>query len=126
MAKPILVINGTDYTEYVGQEGFQATREDLDADGSGRNILTGLMYRSRIATKMTYAVSLNRISASTLKSLISDLYSGTNYVTVKVLDAKSNSTVTKTVYCSSITEGTQRYINGSVYYDGVTFNLIER
>lgn len=126
MAKPILVINGTDYTEYVAQEGFNSTREDLDADGSGRNILTGKMYRSRIATKMTYSISLNRVSASTLASLIDDLYSGSNYVTVKILDAGENKQVSKTVYCSSVTEGTQRYINGSVYYDGVAFDLIER
>lgn len=126
MADPILKINDTDYTKYVKWEGFSIARNDLDSDGSGRNITSGKMYRNRIATKMTYTVSFLRLSASTMKSLISDLYSGDNYVTIKVLDAKSNSQVTKTVYCSTVNEGIQRKINGSVYYDNATFDLIER
>lgn len=105
-------------------DGLKPTRNDLDKDGSGRNILDGLMYRTIVATKLTYEVSLLRITADILAQLESDLDG--EYVQATLLEAKTNRQVTRTYYNSKVNEGVQRSINGVTYYDGVAFNLIER
>ena len=49
--KPIFKIGKNDYTAFLAEDGLAPVRNDLDADGSGRNLLDGLMYRARIAQK---------------------------------------------------------------------------
>ncbi len=124
--KPIFKINGNDYTKYLAQDGLQSTKNDLDSDGSGRNLLDGLMYRSRIATKTKWTVSFNRLDETVIKQLEDDMYAQGNYVSVIMLDPKANRYIERTYYCSTINEGVQRYIGGRTVYDGVTFNLTER
>lgn len=124
--KPIIKINGHDYTEYLAEDGLKPSKNDLDSDGSGRNLLDGLMYRSRIATKLKWTVTFNRMDAATLKALEDDLYADSNYVSVTLLEAGLNRYVTRSYYTSTITEGTQRYLGGETVYDGVTFNITER
>ena len=130
--KPVFKINGNDYTEYLTEDGLKPTRNDLDSDGSGRNLLDGLMYRSRIATKIKYTISFLRIDEDVMKRLLSDMYADNNYVQVTTLDAKANRYIQKSYYCSAINEGVQRYeknglgSDGKTVYDGVTFNITER
>ncbi len=122
--KPIFLINGHDYTRYLAEDGLKPTRNDVDADGSGRNLLDALMYRTRIATKRKWTVSFNRLSGETLSKLERDM--DAEFVRVTMLDAKENRHVERSYYTSTITEGVQRYIGGETVYDGVTFNLTER
>lgn len=124
MALPVFIINGHDYTEYIGAEGIKPSRNDLDKDGSGRNILDGLMYRTRIATKLKYNVSFLRLPASVLQQLESDM--DNEFINVTLLEAKSNRHVTRTYYTSTINEGIQRAVGGETYYDGVAFDITER
>ena len=124
MSKPIFKIGEHDYTKYIAEEGLQPSRNDLDAEGSGRNILNGLMYRSRIATKLKWTVSFLRLDEAVMSQLSADM--DADFVSITMLEAKSNRHVTRTYYCSTINEGVQRYIGGRTVYDGVTFNLIER
>ncbi len=122
--KPIFLINGHDYTRYLAEDGLKPTRNDVDADGSGRNLLDALMYRTRIATKRKWTVSFNRLSGETLSQLERDM--DAEFVRVTMLDAKENRHMERSYYTSTITEGVQRYIGGETVYDGVTFNLTER
>ena len=124
MAKPIFKIGEHDYTKYVADDGLKPSRNDLDADGSGRNLLDGLMYRTRIATKLKWTVTFLRLDESTMSQLVTDMDS--DYVQITTLDAKTNREVSRECYCSTINEGVQRYIGGQTVYDGVTFNIIER
>lgn len=124
MAKPIFKIGEHDYTKYIADGGLQPSRNDLDAEDSGRDLLNGLMYRSRIATKLKWTVSFLRLDAETMAQLETDM--DADYVSITMLEAKSNRHVTRTYYSSTINEGVQRYIGGKTVYDGVTFNLIER
>jgi hypothetical protein len=126
MSKPCLIINGHDYTPYLEEEGLQPEDNDLDADGSGRNILNGLMYRTRIATKEKWAVKFNRLNETIMSQLLTDLPAGGDYVKATLLDAKSNRKLTKEYYYSSVKKGTQLYRSGRTVYDGVNFNLTER
>lgn len=124
--KPTFQLNGHDYTKYLAEEGLKPTKNDLDSDGSGRNLLDGLMYRSRIATKAKWTVSFNRLDEAVMQQLESDMYATENYLSITMLDAKQNRYVTRSYYCSTIDEGVQRYIGGRTVYDGVTFNITER
>lgn len=123
--QPIFLINGHDYTRYLAEDGLKPADNDLDADGSGRNLLDGLMYRSRIATKDKWTVSFLRLDEVVMAQLMADM-KRTEYVQITLLDPDENRYVERTYYTSTINKGVQRYIGGETVYDGVTFNLTER
>ena len=124
MAKPVLIINGHDYAAYV--EELNISRNDLDAEGSGRDVQTGLMYRTRIGTKMKVEVKLFAIQETIHKQLLSDI-SGVFY-TAKVVDPATGAQAEKSFYTSTVPFGAQRYNKetGKPYYSGMTFSMIER
>lgn len=122
--QPIFKLNGHDYTKYLAEDGLKPSKNDLDADGSGRNLLDGLMYRSRIATKAKWTVSFLRLDEDVMAQLEADMDS--DYVKITMLDAKVNRYVERSYYCSTINEGVQRYIGGRTVYDGCTFDMTER
>ena len=124
MPAPIFKIGNHDYTEYIAADGLKPSRNDLDKDGSGRNILTGKMYRKRIDTKLKYSVSFLRLTAEQLAQLETDM--GGEYVNVTLLEGKTNRQTTREYYTSTINEGVQRYIDGQTFYDGVAFDITER
>ena len=124
MAKPVLIINGHDYAPLV--ESLEISRNDLDADGSGRDVQTGLMYRTRIATKMKAEVKLLRLQQAQMRQLAADI-AGTFY-SATVVNPTTGAQVTKSFYTSERPFGAQRLNRetGAPYYDGVTFSMIER
>lgn len=124
MAKPVLIINNHDYARYVLE--LNLSRNDLDADGSGRDVQTGRMYRTRIATKLKADVKLLDLSQAVLRQLLSDI-SGEFY-SATVLDPATGANVTKTFYTSTVPFGAQRYDkeSGAPRYSGMTFSMTER
>lgn len=124
MAVPMFVVNGHDYAKLITE--LKPSRNDVDSDGSGRNLLDGLMYRSRLATKRKWLVTFDRLDAKTMMQLENDMYGGKDYISITLLDARVNRGVTSSYYFSTINEGVQRSIKGKTYYDGVTFDIIER
>lgn len=124
MAVPMFVVNGHDYAKLITE--LKPSRNDVDSDGSGRNLLDGLMYRSRLATKRKWSVMFDRLDAKTMMQLENDMYGGKDYISITLLDARVNRGVTSSYYFSTINEGVQRSIKGKTYYDGVTFDIIER
>lgn len=124
MAKPVLIINGHDYAAYV--EELNISRNDLDADGSGRDVQTGLMYRKRIATKLKADVKFLRLPQSIHQQLLSDI-SGT-YYTATILNPLTGLAAAFTFYTSTVPFGAQRYDRetGAPYYSGMTFSMTER
>lgn len=124
MAMPVLIINGHDYAPLV--EELDITNNDLDAEGSGRDVQTGLMHRTRIATKMKAEVKLLRLQQAQLQQLMADI-AGTFY-SATVVEPTTGTQVTKSFYTSERPFGAQRYNRetGAPYYDGVAFSMIER
>lgn len=124
MAKPVLIINGHDYAKYV--ESLEITKNDLDAEGSGRDVQTGLMYRTRIATKLKAQIKMLRLQQPIMQQLSSDL-SGV-FLNITLLHPDTGTAVTRSYYTSSVPFGAQRYNRetGAPYYDGVTFSITER
>lgn len=124
MAVPMFIVNGHDYADLITE--LKPSRNDVDSNGSGRNLLDGLMYRSRLATKRKWSVTFDRLDAKTMMQLENDMYGGKDYISITLLDARVNRGVTSSYYFSTINEGVQRSIKGKTYYDGVTFDIIER
>lgn len=124
--KPIFKIGKNDYTSFLADDGLAPVRNDLDADGSGRNLLDGLMYRARIAQKDKWTVKFNRLPELIVKSIAADI--NPEYVEITMLDPKTNRHITKTYYTSTLTYGVQRYDRSQnlTYYEGCTFNITER
>ena len=124
--KPIFKIGSHDYTAFLAEDGLAPVRNDLDADGSGRNLLDGLMYRARIAQKDKWTVKFNRLPELIVKSIAADI--NPEYVEITMLDPKTNRHITKTYYTSTLTYGVQRYDRSQnlTYYEGCTFNITER
>ena len=122
--KPQFKIGNHDYTEFV--ETLSPVRNDLDADGSGRNLLDGLMYRARIAQKDKWSVKFLKLPELIMRSIAEDV--NPEYVKITMLDPKSNRILTKTYYTSTLTYGVQRYdkTSDTTYYEGCTFDLTER
>lgn len=119
---PVFIVNGHDYTEYIQE--IKPSRNDLDADGSGRNLLNGLMYRKRISSKAKLSVSFLRLDEDMMEQLEQDMWP--EYINATTLDPRTNSQVTRTYYTSTINNGVQRYIGGHTVYDGVSFDITER
>ena len=124
MSVPCFIINGHDYAAFI--EEMKPVRNDLDEDGSGRNVLDGDMYRNRIATKLKWEVSMLRLDEALIMQLEEDLYREGNFVTVTLLEARTNTRVARSYYHSTINEGIQRYAGGRTVYDGVAFNITQR
>ena len=122
--QPRFIVNGHDYTLYLAADGLKPSKNDLDADGSGRNLIDGTMYRKKIASKLKWSVSFNRLTATIMAQLHSDM--DNEYVSISLLEPKTNTYITRTYYCSTINNGIQRSIGGEVVYDGVTFDITER
>lgn len=122
--KPVFKIGSNDYTNFVSE--LKPVRNDLDADGSGRNLLDGLMYRSRIAQKDKWTVTFLRLPEQIMQGIAQAI--DPVFVDVTMLDPKTNTQKTKTYYTSTLTYGSQYYdrSSGVTYYDGCTFDLTER
>lgn len=122
--KPQFKIGNNDYTAFV--EELSPVRNDLDADGSGRNLLDGLMYRKRIAQKDKWIVKFLKLPELVMKSIAEDI--NPEYVKITMLDPKTNRILTKTYYTSTLTYGAQRFDKnkGYTYYEGCTFAMTER
>ena len=124
MAKPVLIINGHDYAQYVLE--LNPSRNDLDADGSGRDVQTGLMFRKRIGTKLKVDVKLMRISQAVQRQLLADI--NPVFYQATVIDPATGAAATKTFYTSTVPYGAQRYDRetGAPYYDGTSFSMTEK
>ena len=122
--KPIFKIGDHDYTEFVAE--LKPVRNDLDAEGSGRNLLDGTMFRTRIAQKDKWSVSFLKLPELIMKSIAEDI--NPEFVQITMLDPKTNRLLEKTYYTSTLTYGSQRYdkCRNLTYYEGCSFDLTER
>ena len=140
--KPCLYIHKTiegdagphDLTPYILP--LKPVRNDLDAEGSGRDVVDGYFYRERIAQKVTINVNfidLDEHQMAFIASLFDDQYTTATY-----LDPKTNSYVQSQFYVSSFDYGTQLWQrhgredrrqccdDGKCIYIGASLTLRER
>lgn len=124
MAQPKLIIGGVDFTELVAS--IAPSNNDLDADGSGRDISDGEMHRTKIADKDKLEVTMMRLWEGDMITLQAALRPA--FVSVQYLNPRSNLIETKTMYCSALKHGLQIYNRSKrkTFYEGAQFDLTEK
>lgn len=122
--QPKLKIGNTDFTNLVAS--ITPANHDLDADGSGRDIHTGTMHRTKITDKDSFDVVMMRLWEDELPSLAAALAPA--FVRAQYLNPKTNTLVTKDMYSSELKYGLQIYNRSKqkTYYEGVAFTLTEK
>lgn len=123
MATPILQIGGYDFTQWV--ESITPTGNGLNADGSGRDVETGLMFRTKIADKLKLEVKMLKLPEE-IHVLLAGAIKAT-YYSATVLHPDYNIQMSCTFYTDTRPFGVQRYDPSArkTYYEGMTFNMIE-
>ncbi len=124
-----------DITQYIADGGLTIEHEDLDTEKSGRNPDTGDMERVRIAHKHTLTVKLRRVDTSVLHSIFNivipqprNVQNTNPFFIARFFNPCQNGDAEKTVYCSTINYGAQRYDRSAdkVVFDGATFKIIKK
>lgn len=119
-----LTINGVDMTPYIANRGIKWQRSDLDAPNSGRG-LDGRMMRSRVASKIRLDVTCTPLTSDKASIVLTAIMP--EWVTVTYTDPQLGMDVTKTMYSNNNPASyLMRKRDGTEYWDGITFPLIER
>lgn len=119
-----LTVNGVDMVPYVAYGGFKWQRSDIDASDSGRD-LTGRMRRARVATKVRLDITCRLLKSDEAQTVLSAIMP--EYVTVSYYDPQAGAVVSKTMYSNNNPASFQiRKKDGTVWWSGITFPLIEQ
>lgn len=116
----LLKIGSNDWSTLIESGGYGWKRNDLDSDKTTRT-KNGRMRRDKVAEKLTLTYKIRPTSREKLGKLNNDLRQETFYATVLDL----NGPVTKEFYCSSFGTTLDGIYNGSEFWQGAEFTLIE-
>lgn len=120
----ILSIDGFDITNYIAYGGFKWQRSDVDGSDAGRD-LNGTLRRNRVATKVRLDITCRLLKSEELADILSAIMP--EYVTVKYYDPQKGAVVTKKMYSNNTPATYQlKQPDGTVWWSGVTFPLIEQ
>lgn len=118
-----VTVNGVDITPYIANKGLKWQRSDVEAPDSGRT-LDGLMHRGRVATKIRLDITCRPLTSSEASVVLNAIYP--EFVTVLYNDPMYG-TVTKTMYSNNNPASfLLRRADGTEWWDGITFPLIEQ
>lgn len=119
-----LTINGVDITPYIANRGIKWQRSDLDAANAGR-ALDGSLMRSRVASKIRLDVTCIPLTSAQASKVLTAIMP--EWVTVVYTDPQLGRDVTKTMYSNNNPASfLLKRPDGTEYWDGITFPLIER
>lgn len=120
----VLKIDGVDMVDYIAYGGFKWQRSDVDGSDAGRD-LSGKMRRNRVATKVRLDITCRLLKSEELEVVLTAVMP--EYVTVKYYDPQQGIVVTKTMYSNNNPATFQlKRPDGTVWWSGVTFPLIEQ
>lgn len=121
MALAKFSINGVDFSGYIAAGGLDWQRNDLDKDGSGRDLL-GSMHRHRVAQKRVLKLRCRRLTDTEARRLANAL--DPEEITVYYSDMKSGPT-TRIFYGTELSGGIWGQLDGVLYWDNISFQLTE-
>lgn len=111
-------------TPYIAIRGIKWQRSDLDAEGSGRT-LDGFMMRSRVASKIRLDITCTPLPSPAASIVLTAIMP--EWVTVTYTDPQVGADVTKTMYSNNNPASyLMRRPDGTEYWEGITFPLIEK
>lgn len=118
-----LLIDGVNITEYIARTGFKWKRSDVEASGAGRG-LDGKLLRNRVASKIRLDVTCRPLTTEESSIVLTAIMP--EWVEVTYTDPQIGAEVTKTMYSNNNPASfLNRRPDGSEYWDGITFPLIE-
>ena len=121
--KAIFKVGDKDLTSLLVEGGLKWSRNDIDSELTKRSKLTAKMYRKRLAVKRKLSVTCKRMTTAEVKELNQAILP--EKISVTYLDPLEGQVVTKDFYGSSADATTQITMGDEVYWDGVSFNIIE-
>lgn len=111
-------------TPYIAARGVKWQRSDVDATTAGRG-LDGKLMRNRVATKIRLDITCIPLTADKASIVLSAIMP--EWVTVTYTDPQIGGEVTKTMYSNNNPASfLMKRPDGTEYWDGITFPLIER
>lgn len=112
-----------DITPYIAFGGLKWSRNDIDGASAGR-MQTGEMKRDRIATKYRWDVTCRPLTAAE-QALILQLIQP-EYIDVRHTDPMTNTITTGRYYSNNFPSTfCVRYSNGTEYWNGLAFPVIQ-
>lgn len=119
-----LTVNGIDMVPYIAYGGFKWQRSDIDGSDAGRD-LTGRLRRNRVTTKVRLDITCRLLKTEEVSKVLTAIMP--EYVSVTYHDPQAGGIVTKTMYSNNNPATFQiRQKDGTVWWSGVTFPLIEQ
>ena len=116
-------IDGVNMLPYVAVKGFRWQRSDVEAPDAGRT-LDGVMQRGRVATKIRLDITCKALTESEASVVLNAILP--EFVSVTYTDPMSG-LVTKTMYSNNNPASfLMRRPDGSEWWEGITFPLIEK
>lgn len=124
MANVKLIIDGTDFTDYIAFGGYKWQREDADGPGAGRD-LTGDLTRKRLATKRRLDITCRPLKDDECAKILTAIMP--EWVTVQYYDPQQGGMVQYTMYSNNNPASHEiHYRDGTSMWGGVTFPLIQK
>lgn len=119
----ILEIDGVNIVPYIAYGGVQWQRSDVDGEGAGRD-LNGTLRRNRVSTKRRLDITCRPLKANEAQIVLTAIMP--EWVTVRYYDPQAG-VVTKTMYANNNPASfLMKKPDGTEYWTGITFPLIER
>ena len=120
----VLIIDGFDVTPYIAFGGFQWQRSDIDDSDTGRD-LAGDLRRGRVATKRRLDITCRLLTSEELSKVLTAIMP--EFVNVTYYDPQEGKMVTRIMYANNnpATYAIRRK-DGTVWWSGVTFPLVEK
>ena len=120
----VFKVNGVNMLPYVAYGGFKWQRNDIDGPDAGRD-LTGRLRRNRVATKVKLDITCRPLKSSEAAIVLSAIKP--EYVTVEYYDPEAGAVLKKTMYANNNPAVFQiQKDDGSVWWSGITFPLVEQ
>lgn len=116
-------INGVNMVPFIAYQGLKWQRSDVEAPDAGRT-LDGEMHRGRVATKIRLDITCRPLTASEASTVLNAILP--EYVSVQYSDPMSG-VVTKEMYSNNNPASFLiRHPDGTEWWSGITFPLIEK
>lgn len=125
MADVLLRIDGFDFTGYIKPGGYKWKRNDVDGSDAGRVTMGATMFRDRQAIKTELTIECRPLTGEETRRLLAAIKP--EYVTVDYLHPEEGFLENVEFYSNNVPASYMfRKPNGTRWWDGITFPLIER
>lgn len=121
----LLVIDGENFTGFIKRGGYKWKRNDVDGEDAGRITMDAKMFRDRKAIKSELTIECRPLTGAETKRLLSAIKP--EYVTISYLHPEEGFLENVDFYSNNVPASYMfRKPDGTCWWDGISFPLIER